>query len=217
MLEVRETRLRFAHDKLREQLVDDLAPAALRTLHLDVACAIEELYANREDHVTALAHHWREAGQPAREAPYACEAGMLALRSGACAEAVRYLRRALELSQMTIAVPARSDARRRRSRRAILDPNADVDRGSQSFALGRIHGALSEAYFRLGDLKNSRDHAVRALTHFGQGVPSGRIAWTAAMLRQLLLRAVQRLTRVRARDPERARLVAARWHACSSG
>jgi eukaryotic-like serine/threonine-protein kinase len=133
---------------------------------------------------------------------------MLALQSGACAEAVRYLRRALELSQMTVAPPVRSVARRRGLRRGMLDPNAHVDRDSQSFALGRIHGALSEAYFRLGDLKSSRNHAVHALTQFGQDVPDGKVAWTAATLRQLLLRAVQSLTRANARDPERARLIA---------
>ena len=208
VLEVREARLRFAHDKFREQLVEDLSPSALRALHAQVATAIESTYAERTEHVAALAHHWHEASEPMREAPYASEAGMLALHSGACAEAVQYLHRALELLQMNVAAGSSGAAPRRGLRRGLLDPNAHVDRRSPAFAIGRIHGALSEAYFRLGDLKSCRDHAVRALSQFGQHVPDRRIGWVFATVEELLLRTVQSLARVRARDAGEERLIA---------
>ena len=57
---------RFAHDKLREQLLEDLDAGARRALHRPVAEAMERVYADRRDYFTALAHHWGQAGEPRR-------------------------------------------------------------------------------------------------------------------------------------------------------
>src|SRR5262249_60851122 len=65
VLAVRDGQWRFAHDKLREQLLDDLPPALRRSLHRTVAEAIERLHGGRDEDVTALRHHWREGGEPA--------------------------------------------------------------------------------------------------------------------------------------------------------
>src|SRR5206468_9451666 len=97
VLEVRDQKWRFAHDKLREQLLEDLSPAIRRVLHRRVVEAMEREYAGQAEYVTALAYHWQQAAEPAKEAEYAYRAGVLALQSGACQEAVGYLSRVLEI------------------------------------------------------------------------------------------------------------------------
>src|SRR5262249_36234552 len=99
VLERRDQHWRFAHDKLREQLIKDLGTTRLRALHRQVAEALEQMSEEAEADSAALAHHWREAGEPAREAEYAQRAGMRALQIGACREAIVFLLRARELLQ----------------------------------------------------------------------------------------------------------------------
>src|SRR5262249_51890145 len=123
VLEVREQSWRFAADQPREQILEDLPAETLRALHHRVAETMEGLASGSDDAVTALAHHWREAGNADREAEYAIRAGMLALESGACREAVEHLKRSLELIQP--ATPPRR-ARGRWAARLRLNPSALV-------------------------------------------------------------------------------------------
>jgi tetratricopeptide (TPR) repeat protein len=196
VLEQRDQRWRFAHDKLREQILDDLSPATRRDLHRRVAEAIEVVHPDAEPYVPALAHHWRMADEPAREAVYARRAGELSLRSGACQEAVAYLRRALHLLER--------GSKQSTPARGWLDPNRPVDPESRDFLLGRVENALCEAYYRLGDLNRCRRHAERALARFGQPVPSTGPGWSAALAREIGLRMLQRLLRVHSRRPGQA-------------
>jgi tetratricopeptide (TPR) repeat protein len=196
----------FAHDKLREQLVEDLPVPARRAVHRAVGEAMERLYADQGGHFAALAHHWREAADVRREARYAREAGMIALQTGACREAVGFLLRAREL--LLVADGSSPAPRRRRSLRGLIEPNACVDTAGPEFLLGLVEGGLSEAFYRLGDLETCREHSERALRHFGQHVPSSPAGWVAGALRQSALRAIQSVARVRAHDLERARQVA---------
>jgi tetratricopeptide (TPR) repeat protein len=218
VLDVRDQQWRFAHDKLREHLQGELASSRRRQLHRFVAEAIEQEYPDHAHHVTALAHHWRGAEEFERELPWAHAAGLLALRSGACHEAVRHLTRALELVRFSTPLPETPSlpAVARRVARTLspyywstrLDLNSGVVPESRTFLLGTIEGELAEALFRLGDLKGSREHGERALRYFDQYVPNNRYGWGAATLRQLLLRLLQSLLRVTSRDPTRARQVA---------
>jgi tetratricopeptide (TPR) repeat protein len=201
VLEPRDQSWRFAHDKLREQLLADLSPGVLRGLHCRVAEALEGSGRAREA-VTALAHHWREAGDLEREADYVFQSGMLALETGACQEAVAHLSRALEVLEQLLSAPAERVGRRRWLPR--LDPNAGVDPDAPTFRLAVVEGGLTDAYFGLGDLRRSREHGTRALNLFGHGVPNGRAATTLAILRQIALRAMQATFRVRSKDPARA-------------
>ena len=171
VLELHDQCWRFVHDRLREQLLAELSPASLPQLNREVAEALERLYPDRGELFTALAHHWREAGDAARETDYAFRAGLLALQSGASREAVSHLTRALTLLQMGAARAASSDGVAR-GQRARWRP----DPASLSFRLGTIEGALTDAYFRLGDPQSCREHAGRALQHFGYSVPNGKAA-----------------------------------------
>jgi tRNA A-37 threonylcarbamoyl transferase component Bud32 len=193
----------FAHDKLREQLLADLEPATLAPLHRRVAEAIEQTHADASDVVAALAHHWREAGDPVREADYAFRAGVQALESGACREAVDHLTRVLVLRGRAGA-GATSGGHGLRGWRPRLDPNARVDPDAPSFQLGVVESALTDAYFRLGDLRQSREHGIRALTLFGHRVPTGPAGHALAVGGQIGLRGAQGMLHVRSTDPTRA-------------
>src|SRR5262249_11905979 len=129
-------------------------------------------------------------------------AGMLALETGACQEAVGHLARTLELLEQRVLVP--SGHRRRRPWWAWLDPNAGVDPDAPRFRLAAVESGPTDAYFGLGDLRRSREHGTRALTLFGHRVPTTPVATAVAVLRQVILRTAQGAVGVHSSDPARA-------------
>src|SRR5215470_3928831 len=127
---------------------------------------------------------------------------MLALDSGACREAVEHLTRSLEL------LPRDSLPRSGPQRwRAWLDlnPGGSVDPDAPSFRCGVVEGALTDAYFRLGDLRQAREHAKRALRLFGRPFPERQTATIVAIVGQLVRRARQLLFGVRSSNATSAR------------
>jgi len=97
VLEVEDDQWRFAHDKLREALLDDMSISERQSLHQSVALALERLYGAAPSRLSALAYHWGMANNPDREEHYVTQAGEQALRIGAYREALDYLGRALQL------------------------------------------------------------------------------------------------------------------------
>ena len=205
VLDLREGRWEFVHDKLREQLLDDLSPGLRSSLHRAAAEAIERAHPNSRQHLAALAHHWREAGDIGREAEYAREAGFLALHSGAAREAVQLLSRARDVHHALLGDAPAAPAKRRRS---WLDPNSRVDPDDAKFTLGAIEGGLCDAHFRLGDMTACEAHARRAMALFGCTMPESTVRWIFATCSETLLRALQRTLRVRSANPHRALRVA---------
>lgn len=68
LLEVHEGHWRFSHDKVRDAILETLPEdERIRLNHL-AAEAIEEVYAQDPSYARLLAEHWREAGNPEREA-----------------------------------------------------------------------------------------------------------------------------------------------------
>lgn len=94
VLEVYDEGWRFAHDKLRDGILNALTPDQSRALHRQAALAIE---ATIPDQVNALAYHWRMAADAAKEAHYAALAGDQADQISAYQEAADYFGRTLEL------------------------------------------------------------------------------------------------------------------------
>jgi tetratricopeptide (TPR) repeat protein len=97
ILEVRENRWRFAHDKLRETLLAGLTEVEQAALHRTVASALEQVYPQAEEYLSALAHHWRMAGDQDKEIHYAELAAQQALKTSANRQAIPLLKRVLEL------------------------------------------------------------------------------------------------------------------------
>ncbi|HEX8439404.1 serine/threonine-protein kinase PknK [Archangium sp.] len=192
VLEVAGNRWRFAHDKLREGLLEPLAPADAARLHRQAAQLIEAVHPEDTAWVAALAHHWGAAGEPAKEALYSERAGEQALQVGACHEAIRFLQRALTL---------------------VESPPPGV--GSRSHwrpRLGHLESLLAEAFFQLNNLEEFRHYTERAMGHFGHPLPTRGLGWALGTLGQVALRVLQRACppafTVRSEERRRARLEA---------
>jgi serine/threonine protein kinase/tetratricopeptide (TPR) repeat protein len=96
LLEIRDNRWRFTHDRFREGILAALSPAERQALHRQAAGHLAALYGDDESAAAALAHHHGCAGNTAEEARYAAAAGRLFHRQGAYLDAIRWLRVALE-------------------------------------------------------------------------------------------------------------------------
>lgn len=106
VIEMQDGQWRFAHDKLRQAVLEQLSGDERKAIHRQVATAIEAMYEGNslEDQSAALSYHWAEAGDHQREGHYAMLAGDLALRNGANQEALDFLSRALLLLEAASAV-----------------------------------------------------------------------------------------------------------------
>jgi predicted ATPase len=107
VLNVQEGEWYFAHNKLRDGVLDQIPAPELKTLHRQIAQAIESTYQYSSRQTAAsLAYHWGEAGDTAKEENYSAVAGDQALKRGAYQSAIAYLTRALEL-QSQVDTPKR--------------------------------------------------------------------------------------------------------------
>ncbi|MCP5075344.1 MAG: serine/threonine-protein kinase PknK, partial [Rhodobacteraceae bacterium] len=70
VLSVRDNQWQFAHDKLREALLSELAAEKQRELHRRVAEALETVYPEDSNYDEALLEHWHQAGELDKEIHY---------------------------------------------------------------------------------------------------------------------------------------------------
>lgn len=88
----------FSHDLLREVAYAEVSPIKRRLLHGRVARALEHVYANSLDGISArLAAHFEQAGQPLKAIAFYERAADVARELSASEEEIRLLRRALSL------------------------------------------------------------------------------------------------------------------------
>ncbi len=98
VFDVQDGRWRFAHDKLREFVLDSLIPFELARYHRTIAEAFETVYADYlADYATKLVYHWSEAGNDDKEALYLVKAADVMLQQNEYREMKRLYERALEL------------------------------------------------------------------------------------------------------------------------
>lgn len=70
VLEFTDSQWRFAHDKLREKILDELTPLERAVWHRRVAEALEQAYPDNRALAKVLAVHWREANNQEKERTY---------------------------------------------------------------------------------------------------------------------------------------------------
>jgi tetratricopeptide (TPR) repeat protein len=87
---------RFAHDKLREQLLADLDPETAKLFHRLIAEALEALYADAPEFTPRLVFHWGAAEDFVKEAHYAMRAGEQQLALSFANDALVYFHRATQ-------------------------------------------------------------------------------------------------------------------------
>lgn len=177
VLEVGETGFRFAHDKFREYTLHALDPAHRRSLHADVAVAIERVYGGGKQRAAAIAFHFRHAEQPEREAPFSSLAGSAALEQGAYGDAARLIERTLTIYEahppedrtakldvllnygaVLRALRGWSSPDVRRVYDSVIELAAEL--GAQERMIPALQGLAVGAAFS-GDLESGREIAVR--------------------------------------------------------
>jgi AAA ATPase domain/Cyclic nucleotide-binding domain len=96
-----ETCFKFAHELIRRSVLDEVSAARRQRLHLKIAHALEQLYADTlEEHAEDLAHHFWSAGEaadPLKIISYLQMAGEKAVQSSANMQAIDHFRKALQL------------------------------------------------------------------------------------------------------------------------
>ncbi|MEM7028918.1 MAG: protein kinase [Chloroflexota bacterium] len=88
VIAVQEGEWRFAHDKLREVLLQDLPPLEKQQTHEQVALAIEQVYENLDDQAIVLFSHWQVVGNPDKAMHYGIKASEQLLWSGSYDQAI---------------------------------------------------------------------------------------------------------------------------------
>ncbi len=161
ILEVEEDQWRFAHDKLREGLLANLTTEEKQQCHRQVAEALELAYTDIDDHATALAHHWIEAADIPKAAHYTALAGIQTLENGALAEAITWLKQAINFQTQ-------------KESKVEADPSQ----------MGRLHHKLAEAYYGLGQPIESRYHLQKTLLYLEHPMPTQTPNLIAALLKQ---------------------------------
>jgi DNA-binding SARP family transcriptional activator len=134
----------FSHDKIREVAYQGMSPAQRRHRHLHVARALERVHAHQLGRVSGqLATHYESAGAVADAVGWYARAAEAAQELHANVEAIRLLRRALDLIAR-MPDGAERQARELEIRTALLPPLGAVE--------GFASGWLSENHERALDL-----------------------------------------------------------------
>ncbi len=170
---------RFAHDKLRESLLDALDLGAKSLMHRQVAEGIESAYAQSvNDYAAVLAGHYAEAQDPIKEGYYSIIAGEQSFNVNNYRAAHKFYRRALDLeahkhaedTQQTLATIYLGLAKsayglsdyedcRKWANQAIPLFNAKDDEPGYADAIN----VIGESHFRQSDFPTARRYIEEAL------------------------------------------------------
>ena len=157
VLEVHDQRWRFAHDKLREQLLSELTSTQRAELHCRIGTALEQAYPGLGAPTAELAFHFEQGGVLDKAARYAALAGEQALNRGALSEAAALLSRAIALQEQ-VRLPV---AERARTVRRLVDAKLGL-------------GQLEAGVRALGS----------TFSLLGSPIPEGRLAMGLALLKE---------------------------------
>lgn len=96
-----QARFQFSHELVRKTIEDTISEARRQRLHLRTAYAIERLFSDSlEEHQNDLAHHLWQAGnlaEPRKTATILAGSAMRSIAAGSFEDAVRSLRRGIEV------------------------------------------------------------------------------------------------------------------------
>ena len=135
--------LAFTHDKIREVLYQWLNPLRRRTLHSQVAQAIEKRYATHlQPYYSTLAYHYQQAENPTRAIDYLLKAAAHAGSVYAFVDVAEYMKAALDLLISDEERPRRAELLRQLSDIYIYTarPDKAIEAGMASAALWRDLG-----------------------------------------------------------------------------
>ena len=191
----RDIRYTFAHELIRQTLIENLSLPRRQRLHLRIAGALEELHGGAPDKVAStLAHHFYQAGAAADDETtlrYLILAADHAQESAAFEEALEHLDRALSFEE-DLATRQRADllARRGRAFRSLGRPDetlrdwrAAVDAYTGQNAGAELARVCCDAAFMVsyqGRSEDALELCERGLAEAGDLEPAWRARLTAA-------------------------------------
>ncbi|WP_164008397.1 ATP-binding protein [Pyxidicoccus trucidator] len=198
-------RYTFAHDRIREALLEHLPAEAQQELHLATALELERRAPERS---FELAWHFEAAGAPERAWPHALKSAEEARRKHTLDVAERYYRLAdrgavdaaaatrmgiLEGLGDVLRIRGKQEEAERAYARAESFATTRVDRA-------RLEGQRGKASFRQFDEQSAADRMERALRLIGQRVPVSSLTRAVFLLWELFIHMLQApLLRRRAR------------------
>ena len=159
VLEVQDSRWQFAHDKLREGMLQALAPEERVELHRLVAMNIEAHYSDTSGRAVRLAYHWAMAGDAVKERHYAFIAGQQAYDVHSFREAIAFFTRVIETLPAELADP---DQRHLWCSVKILIGSALIELGDVDQGREPLRQALS-----VGEANNDRLTVMQARLNLG--------------------------------------------------
>jgi eukaryotic-like serine/threonine-protein kinase len=179
ILDVQDNRWRFAHDKLREFVLDEVPQLEKQKLHRLVAESIERIHkADLTPYLATLAYQWEQAHDVVKEVEYLERAGHQSLRVFADQEAVRYFTKALAVTE---------------ANRADKSLGLNIS----DFQIATWNQSLGEAYNRLGRLAESENYLLQSLTNLKHKLPQTTPRLISSLIKHLLLQTSYRLKWVR--------------------
>lgn len=145
VLEVSDDQYRFSHDRFRSSLYGSMDENTRSECHQQVAEAIETVYADSiKLYAAALAFHWAEANNTAKEAHYSAIAAQQLFEGGTYREAIPYFERAIKLYETE---------------------------NVEAFTLASLERQLGESNFSAGRMQEAREHLAKAAGLLGAGLP----------------------------------------------
>jgi predicted ATPase len=163
--------LSFTHDKIREVLYQWLNPLRRRTLHSQVAIAIETRYAaHLQPYYGTLAYHYQAAENPTCAVDYSLKAAAQASSVYAFVNAAEHIRTALDLLISDEERPRRAELLRQLSEIYIYTgrPDKAIEAGMASAALWRELGNYvrqAEAYLHTSFCCHWQGKEIDAVEH----------------------------------------------------
>ena len=192
----RDVRYTFAHELIRQTLIENLSLPRRQRLHLRIAAALEELHGGAPDKVAStLAHHFYQAGAAADDETtlrYLTLAADRAQHSAAFEEALEHLDRALSFEE-DLGPRQRADLLARRGRafrslgrpdEALRDWRAAVDAYAGQTAGADLARVCWDAAFLVsyqGRAGEALELCERGLAEAGDLAPAERARLTAAV------------------------------------
>jgi serine/threonine protein kinase/tetratricopeptide (TPR) repeat protein len=176
VLEMTDGVWRFAHEKLREGLLEPLDPPTRAELHRQVAVGVEAVDPDPAQHAAALAYHWMRAGEISRCLDYTLIAGDTMLRSGIYREALELFDQAQRMTHDLNGDPLLAAQTRLREADAHLglgqyaEAHAILTENLRFYlTLSRSDGLIN-TYQRLGDIAYAFEDFELAEAHYQQAL-----------------------------------------------
>ncbi|MEZ4591180.1 MAG: AAA family ATPase [Chloroflexota bacterium] len=176
VLEVNNNQWRFAHDKIREALLANLAAPRLASYHAQVANGLVALYDEQPAYAATIAFHWQRANQPENEVKYLVRAGDHAIAQYLYHEAAGYYERAAQLisvADTAVSLREKIDLQNKLTRSLLQhDPQRAYTLAEQAYRLTQNSLLAAEPYtYGVAQSLKNKGNALRIQGSPTQSIP----------------------------------------------